>query len=215
MPWTPLTKEHARAVRSLQSVGWRSLARATKTELDNYHKTASGRILVLTYGGAPGSPAKRIYLDHLGDTFMMAFPSEGPASRTAVTHAAKKAGKKSTSVFKVARKSARSRGRDSSGDVLVGKASPKIPKPVRDFSIHFLINIRKIICPNAKKKVVMGAASTGIVGALALWLVRTFGITSEVAETFASAVLITIATATKGAFCDMTAEMAKAALRKG
>jgi hypothetical protein len=215
MPWTALTKEHARAVRSLQSVGWRSLARATKTELDNYHKTASGRILVLTYSGAPGSPAKRIYLDHLGDTLMMAFPPEGLASRVATKHAAKKAAQKSTSVFKVARKSAPGWARDSSGDVLFGKAPSNTPKPVRDFSIHFLINIRKIICPNAKNKAVLGAASTGIVGALALWLVRTFGITSEVAETFASAVLITIATATKGAFCDMTAEMAKAPLRKG
>jgi hypothetical protein len=187
--------------------------RATKTELDNYHKTASGRILVLTYGGAPGSPAKRIYLDHLGDTLMTAFPSAGPASRTAMKKAAKKAAKKSKAAFKVARNSAGGWTQDSSGDILFGKASSRIPKPVRDFAIHFLVNIRKVICPKAKNKVVLGAASTGIVGALALWLVRTFGITSEVAETFASAVLITIATATKGAFCDMTADMTKAALK--
>lgn len=35
-----------------------------------------------------------------------------------------------------------------------------------------------------------------------------------VATSLAPAVLIVIATATKGAFCDMTAEMAKAAIQK-
>jgi hypothetical protein len=210
MPSTPTPKGHTIALHSLESIGRRSLASATKTELDNYHKTASGRIVVLTYGGEPGFPTKRLYLDHLGDTFVAAFPTKGYTFRTVV----KKSSKKRVA-FKVARKAANGWARDSSGEVLFGKASSKIPKPVRDFTVYFLINIRKIICPKSNNKLVLNAASTGMVGALALWLAKTFGITSEVAEAFASAVLITIATATKGAFCDMTAEMAKAALKKG
>lgn len=104
--------------------------------------------------------------------------------------------------------------RSAGGEIAVGKASAGIPAPIREFAVVFLVNIRKIVCPTGKKKPALSAATTGIVGSLSIWLVRHFGITSEVAETFASALLITVTTATKGTFCDMTAEMVKVALKK-
>jgi hypothetical protein len=208
MPLMPVPKGEAAVLRSLQKVGRRSLQRA-QGELADYHKTESGRVVVLSFGGEGDTPPKRVYLDHLDGTFWAAAPPISTTFRVV----AKKSSKRPPGV-----KSARSRSKnpqirtDSEG--LTGKATSKIPKPVRDFTIYFVVNIRKIICPSGKKKVDLSAAATGVIGALAVWLVKTFGITGEVASAFASAVLITIATATKGTFCDMTAEMAKLALKR-
>jgi hypothetical protein len=208
MPSMPVPKGEAAVLRSLQKVGRRSLERA-QGELADYHRTQSGRVVVLSFGGEGDTPPKRVYLDHLDGTFWAAALPVGTAFRVV----AKKSSKRPPGV-KFARSRSKNPPTRTDSEALTGKASSKIPKPVRDFTIYFVVNIRKIICPSGKKKVDLSAAATGVIGALAVWLVRTFGITGEVASAFASAVLITIATATKGAFCDMTAEMAKLALKR-
>jgi hypothetical protein len=206
----------------------RSFSKAVNTGLADYHRTAGGRVVVLKFASKAGKPLKSVYLDQIGDTFgtvvrptrsvfgggMSGRRATGRTARTAAKKVAKKAATKGTprqSVRIVAKKVG---VRSAGGEIAAGKASAGIPAPIREFAIVFLVNIRKIVCPTGKKKPALSAATTGIVGSLAIWLVRHFGITSEVAETFASALLITVTTATKGTFCDMTAEMVKVALKK-
>jgi|GEM_PF-6059625 len=224
MPSEPSPKGNAAVVRSLQTVGMRSLSKAVKTGLADYHKTAGGRVVVLKFVSRTGKPPKSVYFDQIVDTFDADVPPKGSgfhggmsarrATKSTAIKVAKKSATKGTpgrSVGVVAKKAV---GGALDWQIATGRASAKVPAPIREFAIVFLVNIRKIVCPRAKNMPVLSAATIGIVGSLAIWLVRHFGITSEVAETFASALLIMIARATKGTFCDMTAEMAKAALRK-
>jgi hypothetical protein len=206
----------------------RSLSKAVNTGLADYHRTAGGRVVILKFASRGGKPLKSVYFDQIGDTFGTVIPPKAPGfgggmsarratrrtARKAATKAVKKAATKGTprkSVRVFAKKAA---APSLDGQIAAGKASARVPAPIREFAIVFLVNIRKIVCPTRKNKPVLSAATTGLVGSLAIWLIRHFGITSEVAETFASALLITITTATKGTFCDMTAEMAKAALKR-
>lgn len=192
--------------------------KAVNAGLEDYHKTPSGRVVVLKF---PADGRERnIYLDQLGDVLSARVGVEGSTfmSRPVGPHVKKSAMKKS------ARKKLKSSSKlvtvvatrpwGGPDEFLFGKATAKIPKAILDFTILFAVHIRKIICPTRNHKVVLGNATSGAVGALAIWLMRKFGITDAVAEGYAAVILVTIVTATKGAFCDMTAGMAKAALKK-
>ncbi|SRR6266481_308119 len=73
----------------------------------------------------------------------------------------------------------------------------------------FFEELRGIICKGAKS--LSGTTNTVIV-ALASWLATKLGVSPHIATAVATAILVAILTATKGAFCKMTAEQAKAAL---
>ena len=153
---------------------------------------------------------RHVYLDQIVDTMrvrahgvrrrFIGTGSKRPSWEGRQQRRLKKASKQTSHRKSVRIVATRSWGGDEG--LAFGKASAKIPKPIREFTMYFLINIRKIVCPAGKQKVVLGAATTSIVGSLAIWLVSTFNMTSEVANTFASAVLIAVVTATKGAFCE-------------
>jgi hypothetical protein len=55
-------------------------------------------------------------------------------------------------------------------------------------------------------------ASAGVIGGFATWIVSSFGAPPAAAKALAASVLILLVTATKGAFCDMTADAAKTAI---
>lgn len=69
--------------------------------------------------------------------------------------------------------------------------------------------LRGIICKGAKS--LSGKTQTVIV-AISSWLATKLGVQPHIATAIATAILVAILTATKGAFCKMTAEQAKAAL---
>ena len=73
----------------------------------------------------------------------------------------------------------------------------------------WLEELRGIICKGAKS--LSGTTHTLIV-ALSSRLATKFGVQPHIATAVATAILVAILTATKGAFCKMTAEQAKAAL---
>jgi hypothetical protein len=76
----------------------------------------------------------------------------------------------------------------------------------------FFEEIRRKICKSNKTNFSVGAHMAAALTALAHWLADRFGIASELAKVSASAVLIAIATASKGAFCRLTAEGALEAI---
>lgn len=217
----PSPKGHAEVVRSLESVGRRSFSKAVNAGLENYHKTPSGRVVVLVFTRGGGEPLKRIYLDQIAETFSIVAPPNSVFD-VAPLHRPSKTGRlvafKSASGKRSARRpiviAGKSMARSSGGRIAAGKASSKVPAPIREFAMLFLVNLRRLICPTGKKKLGLAATTNGIVGGVGIWIGKEFGITNEVALSCASAVLITIATATKGAFCDMTDEMVKAELKK-
>jgi hypothetical protein len=110
----------------------------------------------------------------------------------------------------------RARGLDS-------KDAPAVP-PVRlwfqtaswrviaEFIKRFFKKIRDLICgPKTKGYRIDDKTKTAIFG-LAEWLIHLLNVSSELANAIASAILVGILTATKGAFCEMTEEKALAAL---
>lgn len=195
-------KGQTATVRSLEKIGRQSLARALQSDIGDYRKTPSGRVVLFKFGGDGEHPLKSVYLDHVSDTLAVASLASAPVYRI------------------VAFKSASGRGKKAAKKRVVSQPpapdiTSRIPKPVREFCIYFLINIRKLICPTGKGKIVLGGATTGLIAALTNWLATTFGLTNEMAKAFATTVAITIFTATKGAFCDMTNAVVKASLKKG
>ena len=69
--------------------------------------------------------------------------------------------------------------------------------------------LRGIICKGAKS---LSGVTNTVLAALASWLASKAGVSPHIATAVALAILVAILTATKGAFCKMTAEQAKAAL---
>src|SRR5580704_2163876 len=69
----------------------------------------------------------------------------------------------------------------------------------------FFDEIRKLICKSNKTNFSVGKEMALALTSLAHWLAAHFGIVEELAKVTASAVLVAIASATKGAFCRLTA----------
>jgi hypothetical protein len=58
----------------------------------------------------------------------------------------------------------------------------------------------------------LSGTTNTVLAALASWLASKLGVSPHIATAVALAILVAILTATKGAFCKMTAEQTKAAL---
>jgi hypothetical protein len=82
-------------------------------------------------------------------------------------------------------------------------------KSVLRFIELFLEELRGIICKGGKS---LSTTTKGALVAVASWLAAKFGVLPHIATAVATAILVAALTATKGAFCKMTAEQAKAAL---
>jgi hypothetical protein len=72
--------------------------------------------------------------------------------------------------------------------------------------------LRAIVCKKNKKA--LSAKTTVGVAGLTHWLFQHFGVHEEFAKSTATAILVALLTATKGAFCKMTAEGAKTAMER-
>jgi hypothetical protein len=85
-------------------------------------------------------------------------------------------------------------------------------RKLRDFIELTFYGLRERICKKDKKRV--SANTTIAVASLAHWLLQSFGMQEEYAKSTATAILVAILCATKGAFCKMTEKDAKAALER-
>jgi hypothetical protein len=72
----------------------------------------------------------------------------------------------------------------------------------------FFSEIRSIICKNKGASKTLGHTTTGALAALAAWVVESFHVGSHIATAVAAGVLVTVTTASKSAFCQMTAAQA-------
>lgn len=88
----------------------------------------------------------------------------------------------------------------------------KAAQVVLQFIKLFFDEIRKRICKTNKVNFSVGKEMALALTSLAHWLAAHFGIVHELAKVTASAVLVAIASATKGAFCRLTAKGALDAL---
>jgi len=102
-------------------------------------------------------------------------------------------------------------------------SADKRPTPQREISLsgavginilrfveQFFDQLRDIICKGRKDT--LSTTSHSAIAALAVWLSSHAGIEAHLATAVATAILIAILTATKGAFCKMTAPEAKKTL---
>jgi hypothetical protein len=89
------------------------------------------------------------------------------------------------------------------------KFGSKTAKSVLRFIELYLEELRRIICKGGKG---LSTTTKGGLVAVASWLAAKFGVLPHIATAVATAILVAALTATKGAFCKMTAERAKAAL---
>jgi len=90
--------------------------------------------------------------------------------------------------------------------------SGAVGRNILRFVEQFFDQLRDIICKGRKDT--LSTTSHSAIAALALWLSSHAGIEAHLATAVATAILIAILTATKGAFCKMTAPEAKKALAK-
>jgi len=92
------------------------------------------------------------------------------------------------------------------------KLSSRAGQNILRFTSLYFDEIRAQICKGKKQS--LGTTTHGALVALASWLSGHLGMESSVVTGVAAAILIAALTATKGAFCKMTAPEAKAALTK-
>jgi hypothetical protein len=85
-------------------------------------------------------------------------------------------------------------------------------KNILRFIELYFDEIRRLICKGNPRN--LGATTHAALVALSAWLAKQIGAYEGAVTAMASAILIAILTATKGAFCRMTAEAAKAALEQ-
>jgi hypothetical protein len=92
----------------------------------------------------------------------------------------------------------------------VNRLVTKAGKTVLEFVTIYFDELRKLICKD--RKVSLSAAIEGTLASIAVWLTSQLGVASHEAIAVAIGILIALLTATKGAFCRMTEEEAKARL---
>jgi hypothetical protein len=88
--------------------------------------------------------------------------------------------------------------------------SSRAGKNILRFASLYFDEIRALVCK--RKKQSLGTTTHAALVAIAGWLSSHFGVDSPAVTGVAAAILIAVLTATKGAFCKMTAPEAKAAL---
>jgi hypothetical protein len=85
-------------------------------------------------------------------------------------------------------------------------------KKMRDFVELYFYELRALVCKKNKKTFPVSPGTTVAIAGVTHWLLEHFGIQEEYAKTMATAILVALLTATKGTFCKMTENEAKAAL---
>jgi hypothetical protein len=86
-----------------------------------------------------------------------------------------------------------------------------VGQSISRFLMLFFEEIRSLVC-KGKKKSEPGIAAAGIVAGIAAWVAKHFGIDHVTAQAIGASLMIALVTATRGAFCKMTAEQAKDAI---
>jgi hypothetical protein len=87
-------------------------------------------------------------------------------------------------------------------------------RKIRDFVELYFYELRALVCKKNKKNSPISPGTTVALAGVTHWLLEHFGIQEEYAKTMATAILVALLTATKGTFCKMTENEAKAALRR-
>ena len=224
---------------ALQKTGLRAVQRIPASDLRDLRSTPSGRRVAATFATEPGQRPTNIYMDEISSvihrretrTYAVVATKRAPPKK-AVKKAIKKVAYKASSTGRFIEvkgeviggsfvsnrgESVVERVRQTHGtgvSVVVAADKPTIPASIKRLILHFFNNLRKLICPRAGAKPTLSTGGQATIGGLSVWLAAHLGLAVGVATSLATAVLIVIATATKGAFCDMTAEMAKAAIQK-
>jgi hypothetical protein len=223
---------------AFQETGLRSVKRVAGTEIESLRTTPAGRRVAVTFGAVDGKRGTNIYMDEIMTVIQRrefrtygVVVKKAAAKKVVAKKAAKKVAFKSSSSVKFLTVEGEMRGssfvstqgeaivkvRDKRGEAMtfaVKSDKPIIPPSIKKFVLYFFNNLRKLICPKAGTKPSLSTGGQAAITAIAVWAAGALGLAAHVATSLASAALILIATATKGAFCDMTAEMAKAAIKK-
>lgn len=226
---------------AFQSSGLRSIRKIYGRDVDEIRVSdRTERHIALTFGNE-GERRTNIYMDELltvirrreQRTFAFRVPAKKPVAKKSASKAPAKAAtlggtrshKQTFIVIEGEIRGTTFQTESSASDAILAKAEqgstlelksekPIIPASIKKFTLYFFLNIRKLVCPKGNAKPNLSAGGAGMVGGLAVLIAGHFGIVADVAKAIASAVLILIVSATNGAFCDMTAEMAKAAIKK-
>jgi hypothetical protein len=235
-----LAKSEYKLPAAFQETGLRSVQRVAGTEIQRLRTTPAGRRVALTFGAVDGKRGTNIYMDEIMTviqrrefrTYGVVVKKAAAKKKVVAKKAAKKVAFKSSSSGKFLTVEGEMRGssfvskrgeaivervRETRGETMtfaVKSDNPIIPPSIKKFVLYFFNNLRKLICPRAGTKPSLSTGGQAAITAIAVWIAGALGLAAHVATSLASAALILIATATKGAFCDMTAEMAKAAIKK-
>ena len=214
----------------LQIGGLRSLRSIEKVEHSPFRTTKAGRQVVLTFGKSERTRGTTIYLDDIKTVIHR----QERRVYTVKTIAEKTAGKRTASKksalaakTKFVTLNGEIRGNhfeasgtegsleriEASAETLQAKR-PIIPPSIKKFTLYFFNNIRKLICPKKGTKVTLSTGATATINGVATWIMGHFLLAGAVANALASAVILLIVTATKGTFCDMTADLAKDLIKK-
>jgi hypothetical protein len=234
-----LAKSEYKLPAALQETGLLSIKRVAGTEIESLRTTPAGRRVALTFGAVDGKRGTNIYMDEIMTVIQRrelrtygVVVRKTAAKKAVAKKAAKKVVFKSSSSGKFLTVEGEMRGdsfvskrgqaivervRETRGEAMtfaVKSDKPIIPPSIKKFVLYFFNNLRKLICPRSGTKPSLSTGGQATITAIAVWIAGSLGLAAHVATSLASAALILIATATKGAFCDMTAEMAKAAIKK-
>jgi hypothetical protein len=87
-------------------------------------------------------------------------------------------------------------------------------RKIRQFIEVYLYELRTLICKKAKTNFSLSSQTTIAIAGMTHWLLEHFGMHAEYAKSLATGILVALLTATKGAFCKMTADEAKAVLAR-
>lgn len=209
----------------LQIGGLRSLNTVENVEQGSLRTTKAGRQVVLTFGKNEGTRGTTIYLDDIRTVIRRqerrVYAVKTVTRKTAVKRTASKKVALASKTHQVTLDGEirgshfEASGRRPSLERIEASAAtlkaerPIIPPSIKKFTLYFFNNIRKLICPKKGIKVTLSTGATATVNGVATWIMSHFLLAGAVANALASAVILLIVTATKGAFCDMTADMAK------
>lgn len=89
-----------------------------------------------------------------------------------------------------------------------------VARKILDFIMLEFEELRALICKDNKKKFPLSAKTTVAIAGLTHWAVDHMGVKEEFAKSIATSILVAVLTATKGAFCKMTAKEAMEALER-
>lgn len=222
---------------AIQRTGLRAVQRIPVIEFDQLRTTAAGRSVAVTFVTDAGKRPTNIYLDEISSVIhRRETRTYGVVVKKSAKKVAKKAAEKALFKRSEVRESIKIRGHWNGASfvpdrgesitrrvrrthiggvsIVVANDNPTIPASIKRLILHFFNNLRKLICPRAGAKPSLSTGGQATISGIAVWLAAHLGVAVGVATSLATAVLVVIATATKGAFCDMTAEMAKAAIQK-